>query len=203
MKTKPKLAIFDLGNVLFGVNWELVFKYWSKASGIPVEVIKERFSLDETHDRFERKEITAGEFHQHVNSLIGADLSFEDFCNGWNEIYEDVNKEVCDLLPRLKSEMKVVAFTNTNPIHSTVWPKRYATELKHFDSIFVSSEIGLRKPDHAGFQFVLEKMEIAPEESIFFDDLKSNVDAAIELGIQGVVVDRPSRVKEAFEEFGL
>ena len=58
------------------------------------------------------------------------------------------------------------------------------------DKIFVSYELGLLKPDKAIYQSVLAKLNAKPEEVIFIDDKRENVEAAKSLGINGIVFDR-------------
>jgi len=50
---------------------------------------------------------------------------------------------------------------------------------------------------------VLEQHGVAPEESIFFDDLPANVEAARRLGMTAVLVDVPARVRESLEQLGI
>ena len=58
-----------------------------------------------------------------------------------------------------------------------------------FDVLIDSSEVGIRKPDPRIFQMALEKLGgVSPERSLFLDDLETNVEAARQMGIHGVVV---------------
>jgi len=201
---QPKLAIFDLGNVVFGINWEPMYESWSRDCGVAVEALKSLGQNCQAElELFERNALSDREFHQAVNALLGVDLSFEQFAKGWNAIFEEAHGEVCDLLPHLGQRMQVVAYSNTNEIHAPVWSERYAGVLGHFDAIFRSSQIGIRKPDPLGFLHVLEQRGVAPEESLFFDDLPANVEAARRLGMTAVLVDEPARVRESLERLGL
>ena len=47
-----------------------------------------------------------------------------------------------------------------------------------FEKIFVSSTIGLRKPDAEAFHFVVGEIGVPAGRIVFFDDLQENVDAA-------------------------
>jgi epoxide hydrolase-like predicted phosphatase len=58
-----------------------------------------------------------------------------------------------------------------------------------FDCVIDSSEVGLRKPNPAIFHLALERVGgIAPARAVFIDDFAGNVDAAVALGIRGVLV---------------
>jgi epoxide hydrolase-like predicted phosphatase len=58
-----------------------------------------------------------------------------------------------------------------------------------FDIIVDSSEVGVRKPDPAIYRLTLERLgDVPPERSVFLDDYESNVKAATDLGIHGLLV---------------
>ena len=200
---KPKLAIFDLGNVIFNIDWEPMFEAWSLYSGVPAKMLKEKGKSDEKIEQFERNDISSEDFLRHINTMLGIELSHDEFCNGWNAIFMEANEEVCSLLPGLKNRMRLVAYTNTNEIHAAVWSERYADILQHFDEIFISSKIGLRKPEPEGFQHVLKQRGVAAYECVFFDDFEANIKGAEQLGIKAVLVDTPSKVRQALRQMGI
>ena len=68
-----------------------------------------------------------------------------------------------------------------------------------FDFIFESKEIGLRKPDQAFYDYVLEKVDIPPEKIIFLDDLGINLKPAKEMGMTTIKVISESQAKEDLE----
>ncbi len=55
-----------------------------------------------------------------------------------------------------------------------------------FDTLVISAEIGMIKPEPPIFQFTLEQLDIHPEEAIFVDDFLENVLAARQMGWQAV-----------------
>ena len=57
-----------------------------------------------------------------------------------------------------------------------------------FDFIFESKEIGLRKPDQAFYDYVLEKVDTPPEKIIFLDDLGINLKPAKAMGMTTIKV---------------
>jgi hypothetical protein len=63
-----------------------------------------------------------------------------------------------------------------------------------FDSVFLSNEIGLIKPDMEKYKYVIRKLDTKPKKCIFIDDKIQNLVPARELGF---IVIR----FESFEEF--
>ena len=59
--------------------------------------------------------------------------------------------------------------------------------LEAFDGVMVSSEVHLIKPDVRIYECLLEKYQLKPEECLFFDDRKDNVEGAREAGMQAMV----------------
>lgn len=57
---------------------------------------------------------------------------------------------------------------------------------RSFDTIVLSGEVGLRKPDPRIFSLALDRIGLPAESCVFVDDLADNVAAAIELGLHGV-----------------
>ena len=56
--------------------------------------------------------------------------------------------------------------------------------LKMFDYVFLSFEIGLRKPDREIYEYVLKSIQTTPNNVLFIDDYINNIQGAKECGIQ-------------------
>jgi putative hydrolase of the HAD superfamily len=59
--------------------------------------------------------------------------------------------------------------------------------LSRCDPVVISGSVGLRKPDPAIFELLLERLGVPAERTVFVDDVKPNVAAATELGMHGVL----------------
>tara|TARA_Y100000589_G_C27025971_1_gene576949 strand:- start:134 stop:745 length:612 start_codon:yes stop_codon:yes gene_type:complete len=92
-----------------------------------------------------------------------------------------------EILQRLKFEGVPSYVLSNYPI----WYKEMFEQLNlkpYFEEVFVSCDIGLRKPDARLYQHVLDQLECQPHEFIFFDDRQINCQAAESLGIQAIHV---------------
>jgi epoxide hydrolase-like predicted phosphatase len=58
-----------------------------------------------------------------------------------------------------------------------------------FDTLVISGEVGLRKPDPAIFHLAAEQLGLPPERCVFVDDLDRNVRAAERLGMRAILHD--------------
>jgi len=110
---------------------------------------------------------------------------------------------IAALLARVAQRLPLYAFTNTNPTHAAYWSAKFPGAVKNFKKIFISSSIGLRKPDVAAFQFVAKEMGVPPARIVFFDDSAANVEGARASGLQVVQVNSIEDVAAALEELGV
>ncbi len=102
-----------------------------------------------------------------------------------------------DVIPTLKELQKISVKTAilsnafyVDDLHRKNYlPKKWGME-KYIDYPVFSFDIGLLKPDPAAYLAVLERIGVSAEEAIFVDDFPLNVDAAKELGIKGLLIDR-------------
>ena len=61
---------------------------------------------------------------------------------------------------------------------------------QHFEGEIVSCEVGLIKPEREIYNLLLDRYNLVPEQTMFIDDRKPNVDAAAEVGINPFDFDR-------------
>jgi putative hydrolase of the HAD superfamily len=126
-------------------------------------------------------------------------MSREAWRSGWNDVFVGAYPGVQAALSELSVSLPLYAFTNTNPTHEAAWRARYPEELNHFEEIFVSSRMGLRKPDLAAFEQVIAAMGLAPERVLFLDDNPENVAGAESAGLTTVRTHGESEVLAALE----
>jgi putative hydrolase of the HAD superfamily len=183
-----RALLFDLGGVVINLDFEGAFRLWASRAGCDPTLIAERFTIDDSYEQHERGEIPASRYFAALRQTLGIDLSDEDFIEGWNDVFLGPLPGMSDVLSVARRHLPLFAFTNSNPTHKSVWEHLYAYELRPFRTIFVSSDIGSRKPDPEAFRLVARRMGFAPGEVLFFDDGPGNVEGARTAGMQGVLV---------------
>ena len=55
-----------------------------------------------------------------------------------------------------------------------------------FDTLTISSEVGVMKPEEAIYQIALEKADTRPEQAVFIDDFIENVGGAQKVGMHAI-----------------
>ena len=86
------------------------------------------------------------------------------------------------LRPAIRTGLLSNAWLNTR---SNV-TRRWGALEPYFDVTIFSAELGLRKPAPEFFHWLLQRLDVQPEEAIFVDDYGKNIEAARELGMQAV-----------------
>ncbi|MGO3683270.1 MAG: glucose-1-phosphatase, partial [Proteus vulgaris] len=190
------------GNVIIDIDFNRVFAVWSKLSGVPLASIKKNFTAGEVFKLHERGNITDIEFAEEINSELGMSLSFEQFAEGWQAIFIAVRPEVIDIMNKLREQgHRVVVLSNTNRLHQDYWPEHYPEIAASADFLYLSQDLGMRKPDPELFKYVLESEDVEAQNAVFFDDLQINVDAALSVGMNAVHVIDKNTIIEYFKDY--
>ena len=120
-----------------------------------------------------------------------------------NAIYREEISETLDYIAAVKDRLPCFAFSNTNPTHQSSWTVRYPKVVAAFQQIFVSSELGLRKPERASFEAIAERTGIPLDRMLFFDDTEENIVGARAVGMPAVQVKSHADVKKALVDIGV
>ena len=202
MSTSSNIAglLFDLGGVMFEIDFGRTLRRWSELSPLPIEEMRRRFRMDSAYERHERGEIEAAQYFAHLRDVLELEGTDEDIASGWNAVYGRVITETLDIIMSVRDRLPCFALTNTNRVHQAAWLALYPGVVAAFRRVFVSWEMGLRKPEPAAFRAVADATGIPLNRTLFFDDAMENVEGAREAGLQAVLVRAPSDVRRALAE---
>jgi glucose-1-phosphatase len=194
--------LFDLGRVVIDIDFDKALACWAGHAGCAPAHLVGRFARDEIYQRHETGNIDDAEFFASLRTSLGIDLSDAQFLEGWNAIFAGEMPGIGSLLMRAGTRVPLYAFSNTNNAHVEHFSHVYADVLGHFREIFLSSAIGLRKPDAAAYDHVVQAIGVAAERIVFFDDLAENIDGARARGLTAVHVTSPDDVAQALSALG-
>jgi len=197
-----RALLFDLGGVVLEIDFDRVFRTWGARASCDPQALRRRFRFDDAYKKHERGELDAAGYFESLRRSLRLDLSDDDFIAGWGDLYVGLLPGMVAVLAAATERLPLYAFTNSNPTHEAVWARRYAPELSVFRSIYVSSELGLRKPDPSAFSEVARRAGYPASAIIFFDDTLENVMGARAAGMQAVHVQSTDDVRVALRELG-
>ncbi len=199
-----KSIIFDLGGVIIDLDVSATLK---ELAGLIGSSPKELTGFYESEDflAYEKGLSTDQQFRKNIRKLSSNQLTDEHIDEAWNAMLIDLPSKRMDLVTQLSKKYRLFVLSNTNGIHVKKFNQflRANTgkeDLSHFfDVVYFSHEIKMRKPDAEIYQFVLKENDLNPEETLFLDDNKMNLEAAEKLGIRTQHIDHPDRLFEIFK----
>ena len=191
--------LFDLGGVLFEISFDRAFAAWATMSSLSPDEMRRTFSFDEAYRRHERGEMAQRDYFDHLRTTLRLSASDAAIAAGWNAIFGDEIAPTVELVRRARGVVPCFAFSNSNPTHRAAWMAKYRQLLEAFDRVFVSSDIGRRKPEPEAFAFIAASTRCAPGSILFFDDTLENVTGALAAGLQAVHVREPMDVARALQ----
>jgi putative hydrolase of the HAD superfamily len=197
-----RCVISDLGKVVVSFDNSIFFAKMAECCPYSKEDVD---NLTTTHfyliELFDKGELTPHEFYRRVIETFKADIEYEKFFSIYNDVFS-LNPEVLNILKKLKGRYRLVLLSNTDIMRYGFIQKRFP-EILIFDDYVLSYEVGAMKPDPQIYRVALKRARAKPEECVFIDDIKENVDAAIGLGIRGIIMEPQTDLRAALKEFGL
>lgn len=195
------LYIFDLGNVIVDIDFNRVLGAWSDFSRVPLATLKQNFVMGEAFHRHERGEISDEEFAKALCEEMALPLSYEQFSTGWQAVFVALRPDVIDIMHKLRAKGdRVVVLSNTNRLHTTFWPEQYPEIRAAADRIYLSQEMGMRKPEARIYQQVLAEEGFSADDTVFFDDNAENIAGAERVGITSILVVNKATIPDYFSK---
>jgi len=200
--------VFDFGAVLFGWHPEaMLARHFPHLTGTPAqarELAKSIFQHESWHNfdkgtveledvvaqTAERLTLPAAALHA-LMAPIGDELPPID-CN-------------VDLLGQLRSRREQAGDVRLYYLSNMPAPFARVLEKKHafidwFDGGIFSGDVKLGKPDPAIFELLAARHALAPERTIFIDDMPANVQAARDLGWQAIHCQQPEALAAQLQD---
>jgi putative hydrolase of the HAD superfamily len=180
-----KSILFDLGNVIIPFDIKRAYARMSERCGCKPEEVAARIRATGLVRPFEKGEIEAEPFVRELCGALKLNISHQEFCDWWSCVFLPEPLVPEELLEDLASRHRLLALSNTNPIHFAMLKEAYPL-LRHFDDYVLSYEVGAAKPEAKIYQEAIARAQCGPEECFFTDDLAVNIEAARAHGMDAV-----------------
>jgi glucose-1-phosphatase len=197
------VLLFDLGRVVLDIDFGRVMRIWADHAGCAPADLAARFVVNDNFKHHETGRIDDSAFFQDLRQSLGIGISDAQFLEGWNAIFAGEMPGIAPLLSRAAARLPLYAFSNTNRPHVAHFSTTYADLLGHFREIYLSSSIGLRKPEAAAYHHVVSAIGVPASRIVFFDDSAENIAGARAYGLTAVQVRSSDDVASALIALGI
>ncbi len=191
-----KHIIFDLGGVLLNIDYTLTEKAFQAAGVSNFHDCFSQLKQTDLFDQLEMGQLPAEEFIAAMQKASEADITEEQVINAWNAMLLDFPLRRLQILQQLQLYYDLFLLSNTNEIHE----KAFNDILMRshgipsigvfFDRVYYSHRVGLRKPMKEIFELVLNESGLKAADTLFIDDSPQHIEAAKQLGIQTIYLEK-------------
>ncbi|MNX51157.1 Fructose-1-phosphate phosphatase YqaB [compost metagenome] len=110
------------------------------------------------------------------------------------------NEQLVEYLRSVKDRYKIGLLSNvgSDTMDSLFSP---AEQAELFDTVVLSSDIGMTKPSPDIFEFAAHRLGVQPEECLMIDDLLGNIQGAERAGMKGVVYSTFEQATSSIEDY--
>lgn len=194
-----KNVVFDIGNVLVSFRWDdLATELGFDEDNI--RVMNERVIGDRWNE-LDRGVMSEAEAVEYIKeALPGMEEKFDVLWSRIGEVIDPYDYSI-DWVMDLKAKgANVYLLSNFPKDLFTRLSKTKMPFLPYVDGKIISAFVQKIKPDAEIYECLMDTYGLNPEECIFIDDRKVNVDAALALGMQGIVFTSYEEVRKELDE---
>lgn len=208
-------VLWDFGGVLTSSPFD-AFNRFEEDNGLPRDFIRQVNSINPDTNawaQFERSDIDLDEF----DHLFAQEAAARGGQVRGRQVIDllagDLRRDMVDALKRCKTRLKTGCITNNvaagagpGMARSPETARAVKDVIALFDIVIESSKAGVRKPDPRIYQMACEQLGIAPENTVYLDDLGINLKPARALGMTTIKVGETAAALDALERavgFGL
>lgn len=178
--------LFDMGNVLAFFSHDKMCEQMGHLCGRSSGEIQTLLIESGMQWEYERGNLTPAQFHARFEQAVGQVVDTEELIVAGSDIF-DLNTSILPVLDSLKtSGFRLVLLSNTCVSHFEYIWNQYDV-LQRFDDYVTSYEAGAIKPEPGIFEYALKKIQCAPEEAFYTDDIPDYIMEARKLKIQAEV----------------
>ena len=179
---KIEALIFDIGNVVIPFDWQ------SAEGQLRIRCENGKRSAREEvsglMNQFELGEIPQKVFVPAAARAIGFRGDEQEFIAILNSIFFP-NPPMERSIQQLAVRFPLYLLSNTSELHLAYLQRNFKV-LRHFSDGVYSFHAKCAKPDRKIFQVAVKQFDVAPESTVYIDDLEANVRSALDLGFHAI-----------------
>jgi putative hydrolase of the HAD superfamily len=199
-----KNIAFDLGGVVLALSYEQAVRRFEEVGLKDARQQLDAFEQRGIFGDLESGRITAEDFVRELSKMVGRELTTDECFQAWHGYVDYVPKRNLEALLSLRKRgYKVCLLSNTNP-YMMQWASNDFDGEGHpidyfFDALYLSYECKVMKPRREIFEIMLQGQKSTPEETLFVDDGRRNVEMAASMGMHTLCPQNNEDWTEALE----
>ena len=157
-----------------------------------IKIPKKEIELEKTKNYPLFVELMEGKMSEdeYIEKLLGItkwNISIEKFKSTMRKVLDKKMPGTIDVLRKVKQTNKYALVLLSDNVKEWVdYVEKTNKDLNIFDYKFFSYQLGTIKEDNITFVKVLDRIKAKPEETLFIDDLMTNIESAKSIGITGI-----------------
>ncbi len=187
-----KNIVFDFGGVIADINRDRAVEAFVQIGLKDADARLDKYHQTGIFQELEEGKITDEAFRMELEKLCGRSLTWKETQQAWLGFMIGVDTRKLQYLEQLRVEgYNLYILSNTNPYVMGWACSKDFTPLGrplsyYFKKLYLSYRVGYTKPDKEIFEYMISDSGILPQETVFVDDGKSNIDIAQSLGFHTV-----------------
>ncbi len=199
--TSVRHILLDFGGVLFNINFDRMQARMAEMSPSGAGILYDKKSQHEAFTLLEIGKIEGTDFASQLKEAYGLTGSIQEIIDTWNYLLVGIYDGREALVGQLAKQYDLALLSNTNAVHFAHFAKESQGVFSQLQHLFLSYEMGMRKPNDDIYLTALEQMGWKASETLFVDDSIQNIEAAQSLGIQTFWVEQASDFERMVAEF--
>ncbi|PWL32428.1 MAG: haloacid dehalogenase [Fluviicola sp. XM-24bin1] len=188
MKSEFENIIFDFGGVIINIDYEATINAFKDLGISDFDALYSQAAQSDLFDAIETGRISPQHFINGILQLLPAGVTPNQVVHAWNAMILDIPKERIEFLQQLSQTHDIYLLSNTNSIHidkaMREWNNKTQADINDvFKKVYLSHEMGMRKPDVEIFRHVCQEQGLDPSKTLFIDDSIQHIHGAREAGL--------------------
>jgi putative hydrolase of the HAD superfamily len=197
--------IFDLGMVIINLDKEATPSAFKKLSGKNYQAIMSRLNEEAFFEAYETGKISTAEFVGRLQKEMGGNANKTQIEAAWNAMLNEIPECRYEILEACKGQYRTFCLSNTNELHINFIYDRLKQEKgipnlnPYFEQVYLSHEMGQRKPEVEIFETVIQEQNLLPSKTLFIDDTAGHLIGARKAGLQTFHLAEHLTLEEVFQ----
>lgn len=200
---KIEAIIFDFGGVVINIDYDATIQAFKDLGIDNFDELYSQAAQSDLFNSIETGKISPQHFINGLLQLLPSGTSPNAVAKAWNAMILDIPSDRIELLFSLKENYQIYLLSNTNSLHIDDAIRKWndvssETIDKVFNHVYLSHEMGMRKPDLEIFETVCKEQNINPETTLFIDDSIQHIEGAKKAGLNTYYLSKGLNLQDVF-----